>query len=125
MLWSASRPTRAFATGCPMLKPNFCLLILVSTLLLSVIGLVVSGADADKDEKVSPEEVAARTEARRAVGEIAELLGDPTKAEDMKKKARELSRKMIEADFGEQGVGPVMSLLRLRDKGGLGVEAKI
>jgi cytochrome c556 len=91
--------------------------------LVSGIGLVVavdSGAAADKD-KETPEEKAARKEAQEAVIQLADMIGDPKKADDIKKMATDLAEKMKKEDIGIAAVGPVMSGMKLRDKGGLGV----
>src|SRR6266478_6152637 len=89
--------------------------------LLVVIG---PGSAADKDEKVTPEQKAAREEARASVEQIADMMGDDKKAEEVQKRAKELAKKMMEADFGVQAVEPVMTPLKLRGKGGMGVGAK-
>jgi cytochrome c556 len=90
------------------------------------IGLLVvvdTGAAADKD-KETPEEKAARKDAQDAVVQLADMMGDAKKGDDVKKMAKELAERMIKADIGEDAVKPVMSPLRLRDKGGLGVGPK-
>jgi cytochrome c556 len=105
--------------------PTRWLVALAATLVLGI-GLLVAvdnGAAADKD-KETPEEKAARKEAQDAVAQLADMIGDPKKADDIKKMAADLAEKMKKEDIGIQAVGPVMSGLKLRDKGGLGVGAK-
>jgi cytochrome c556 len=108
-----------------MRMPTRWLAALAATLVLGI-GLLVAvdtGAAADKD-KETPEEKAARKDAQEAVVQLADMMGDAKKADDVKKMAKELAERMIKADIGEDAVKPVMSPLRLRDKGGLGVGSK-
>jgi hypothetical protein len=96
----------------------------ISMLGLGVLVAVNPGVAADKDEKISPEQKAAREQALESVQQIADMLGDDKKAEDIQKKAKELSEKMMKADFGVQAVEPIMAPLKLRSKGGMGIGAK-
>jgi hypothetical protein len=91
---------------------------------LALLDVVGPGIAADKDEKVSPEQKAAREQALASVQQIADMLGDDKKAEDIQKKAKELADSMIKLDFGVQAVEPIMAPLKLRSKGGMGIGAK-
>jgi cytochrome c556 len=109
-----------------MRMPTRWLLSLAALWILGF-GLLVAvgpGAAADKDEKVSPEQKAAREQARQTVEQLADMVGDDKKAEDVQKKAKELAEKMMKADFGVQAVEPIMAPLKLRTKGGMGIGAK-
>jgi cytochrome c556 len=109
-----------------MVMPTRWVAVLAATCVFGL-GLLVAigpGSAADKDEKVTPEQKAAREEARATVEQIADMIGDDKKAEDVQKRAKELAKKMMEADFGVQAVEPVMVPLKLRSKGGMGVGAK-
>src|SRR5712691_1687484 len=102
-----------------MRMPTRWLAALAATLVLGI-GLLVAvpnGAAADKDKETA-EEKAARKDAQDAVVQLADMMGDAKKAEEVKKMAKELAERMIKADIGEDAVKPVMSPLRLRDKGG-------
>jgi len=104
-----------------MRMPIRWLAALIATIVLGIGLLVaVNAAAADKD-KETPEEKAARKDAQEAVVQLADMMGDAKRGDDVKKMAKELSERMIKADIGEDAVKPVMSPLRLRDKGGLGV----
>jgi hypothetical protein len=91
---------------------------------LGLLTAVRPGIAADKEEKVSPEQKAARDQALETVQQIADMIGDNKKSEDVQKMAKELADKMMKADFGVQAVEPVMRPLMLRSKGGMGIGAK-
>jgi len=91
---------------------------------LSLLVVVGPGLAADKEEKVTPEQKAAREQALASVQQIADMLGDDKKADDIQKKAKALADSMMKADFGVQAVEPIMAPLKLRSKGGMGIGAK-
>jgi cytochrome c556 len=96
----------------------------ISAFGLGLLAAVRPGVAADKDEKVSPEQKAAREQALASVQQIADMIGDDKKAEDIQKKAKELADNMLKADFGVQAVEPIMAPLKLRSKGGMGIGVK-
>jgi cytochrome c556 len=109
-----------------MRMPTRWLMSLAALLVLGLVLLVAvgHGIAADKEEKISPEQKAAREQALASVQQIADMLGDDKKAEDVQKKAKELAEKMLKLDYGVQAVEPVMAPLKLRSKGGMGIGAK-
>ena len=83
----------------------------ISAFGLGLLAAVRPGVAADKDEKVTPEQKAAREQALTSVQQIADMLGDEKKAEDIQKKSKELAEKMMKADFAAGVVDKVAKRL--------------
>ena len=107
-----------------MRMPTRCWLVILAATLVFGLGLLVAvgpGVAADKDEKVTPEQKAAREEARATVEQIADMIGDEKKAEDIQKKAKELAERMMKADFGVQSVEQMDVLVNASDPEPFGI----
>src|SRR5215471_14742822 len=104
-----------------MRKPNRWLAVWV-VIWVAGLGVLIGvrpGSAAEKKDKDSP----MAAEARVTVVQMAASV-DKKDMDEMKKQATALAKKLADADEGYQGLEPVMSLLKLRKMGGLGVGSK-